>query len=88
METGLIFYCFNYLLKFFRDIDPYEFISGFQQKLEFDKKSLRDAFAFFAKGSLPGFIKISILKDVLTHYADTVISPERRLLYMLNLFYF
>ncbi|KAA6396653.1 MAG: putative calcium binding protein [Streblomastix strix] len=50
------------------DIDPYEFINGFQKKLVYNPKKLKRAFQFFAKGSPKGFIRTDLLIRVLNEY--------------------
>ncbi|KAH7820625.1 uncharacterized protein MONOS_10817 [Monocercomonoides exilis] len=59
------------------DIDPYEFIAGFQKKLDFDAKKLKQAFAFFAKGTPKGVIKTAHLIDALSQFSDLKDSPEQ-----------
>ncbi|KAK2955996.1 hypothetical protein BLNAU_8972 [Blattamonas nauphoetae] len=58
------------------DIDPYEFIAGFQKKLEYDPRKLKRAFAFFSKGCKPGYIKTAHLIEALSQAGEGNQSPE------------
>ncbi|KAA6403137.1 MAG: hypothetical protein EZS28_001325, partial [Streblomastix strix] len=59
------------------DIDPYEFMSGFQKKFEYNANKLKSAFAFFSKGMPNGLIKTDQLIDALFLYGDLGKSKQQ-----------